>query len=167
VDWVRRSVTVGEIREFFSSPNGIVAIGREHAGDSAEAVFEVGELTVRAMRDGRFQVVNAAGDTIADVFGEDIVQGDALAILDPETGEVVVEFDRRRLEQAWQRAFQAAPAPEKYSLLISQDGDTWAAVPPPDPLFEPFVGVHGNHEVLVSGWSEQGGPQLFLVRAGS
>ncbi len=167
VNWERRSTPRHGIGEFSSSPGGIVAIGWEDAGGSAEAVIEVGDLTLRALRNGRFQVVAADGETVVEVFGEDIVQGDPLAILDPETGEVLVEFDRRRLEQAWQRAFQAAPAPEKYSLLISQDGDTWAAVPPADPLFEPFLGVYGTDAVLVSGWTELGGPELFLVRAGS
>lgn len=77
-------------------------------------MIEVGDLTLRALRNGRFQVLTADGETVVEAFGENIVQSDPLAILDPETGEVVVEFDRRRLEQARQRAFQAAAAPGNY-----------------------------------------------------
>lgn len=167
VDWVRRSVPTGEIREFFTSPSGIVAIGWEAGGESGEAAFDVGDLTVRAMSNGRFQVVNAAGSTIADVFGEDIVQGDPLAIVDDESGEVIVEFDRRLLQQTWQRVFQAAAPPERPALFVSQDGVTWTALSPPDPSFEPFSGVFGNDGILMSGWTKRAGPQLYLVRAGS
>jgi hypothetical protein len=167
VTWVRRAVTASEIREFSASQNGIAAIASVDAGDSEEAILEVGDLTVRTLRNGRFQVLDAAGSMIAEAFGEDVVQGDELVIDDPETGEILVEIDRRQISEAWQRVFQAAAAPEGFSLVVSRDGDSWTALRPPDPSFEPFMALYGNHEVLVSGWSEQGGPQLFLIRPGS
>jgi len=181
VDWDRTAVPGGSIQNLFASGNGIVGFGfGEAVNGLGPAVIEVDDLSVFAHSDGRFEVVDADGEVILDVHNEGILETEVVALVDPDSGEVVVDFERLELEQAWETVYRESEGlggdgPPSFSLLFSSDGDSWTSLSPEDQSFYPQSVAYGNNSILLMGWSEGGGllgfggggPQLFLVRPGN
>ena len=124
-------------------------------------------------------VANGDGNTVVEVFEENVTRGDRITITHPDTGEVVVEFDDLAFEQAWQAVYrksEVGPRPERpeVSIVISEDGTNWTVLPVEDSGFHPSAIALGNGAMLLVGWSESGGlfglggqrPQLYLVHSG-
>lgn len=177
--WERSDMPGGGVQQFFASGSGIVAIA---TADNFQALgpaeIQVDDLTVLATSDGRYQVVDAAGTTVVEVFEEDVIHGETITVNDPDTGEMVVQFDDLALEQAWQTVYREAEfardGPPQMNILISEDGRNWTAIETQDPNFYPQSIAYGNNSILLVGWSEGeaifgfggGGQQLILVEAG-
>ena len=180
-NWDRTAVPGGLIQALSASGNGIVGMGfGEALNVLGPAVIEVGDLSVFAHSDGRLEVVDAAGEVILDEYNEGITESDIVTLTDPDSGEVVVEFERLLLEQAWETVYRESEGfrgegPPAFSLLFSPDGETWTSLAPEDQNFFPQSIAYGNDSLLLMGWSDGGGllgfggggPQLFLVRPGS
>jgi len=161
--WEQREIPVGGIQQFFTSSSGIVGLGygEAFANTLGPAEIEVGDLTVLASSNGRFEVLDADGNTLAEASEEDVAGGDMMTITDPESGEVVVEFERVAFDEAWQMLYREADfrnqGPPQVSILMSQDGVTWTVIETSDPDFYPNSVAFGNDALLVIGWSDSGG----------
>jgi hypothetical protein len=171
----------GTVQQLFASGNGIVGIGfGEELNVLGPAVIEVDDLSVLAHSDGRLEVVDAAGEVILDIYDEGITAAVTVTLSDPDTGEVVVEFDRLELEKAWETVYRESEGfvgdgPPAFSLLFSSDGESWTSLAPEDPTFYPQSVAYGNESLLLVGWSDGGGLlgfgggglQMLLVRPGA
>lgn len=182
VEWERAAVGAGNVHQFFTSDAGIVGFGFLDAGAAmGPAEFSVDELTVTATSDGRYVVRDAAGDVLVEVFEENVVRGDTVAINDPETGATVVEFSEEQLENAWNEAlreverFPGNAAPQM-SILLSTDGSNWTALQHDEAGFFAQSVAVGNNSLLLLGWNEGadflgfgggGGQELWLVSPAS
>jgi hypothetical protein len=182
ISWDESTAPAETINQFFTSAAGIVGVGYEtDAGIGAlgPAEIQAGDFTVLASSDGKFQVVDGDGNTVVEVFEENVTRGDRITITHPDTGEVVVEFDDLAFEQAWQAVYresEVGPRPERpeVSIVISEDGTNWTVLPVEDSGFHPSAIALGNGAMLLVGWSESGGlfglggqrPQLYLVHSG-
>jgi len=178
--WERRSLPAAGIQQFFPTADGLVAIGwADQFGAIGPATIEVDGFTVLAQTDGRLQVLDAAGETIVEVFADEISSGDEMRVEDPETGELIVSIDRAEYERAWEDLYREAEigvgdvAVPSVSLLISADGENWIKLQPEDPGFYPQSVAYGNNIVLLIGWSEAnfpgfggGGQRLVRVSPG-
>jgi hypothetical protein len=179
VTWDHSSVPGGPIQQLYASGSGIIGLG---FGDAlvalGPAVIEIDDLSVFAHSDGRLEVVDAAGEVILEVFDEGVLGAQVVTLTDPDSGEVVVEFEQLELERAWETIYREAEGPGRdgppaFSLLISADGENWTKISQEDPNFYPHSLAYGNNAVLLVGWNEGGGligfggggPQMMLVRA--
>ncbi len=183
ITWEQADVPAGIINQFFTSGDGIVGIGYGAAAGVAlgPAEIQAGAFTVLASSDGKFQVIDSEGTTVVEVFEEDVTRAEQITITHPETGEIVVEFDERAFEEAWEAIYREAEfgnpgrggRPE-VNILLSQDGSGWTALPLEDPSFHPSAIALGNGSMLLVGWSEGGGllgfggggQQMLLARPG-
>ena len=174
--WERSDLPV-TIQQFYLSADSIVGFGFEDAfAVIGPAEIQVGDLTVQNTTDSRFIVTDADGNVIVEVFEEDIVRGELITISDPDTGEEVVQFSNRELEDAWQLLYQQLegrnPGPPSMSIALSEDGVNWTVLQPEEPNFFPQAVAYGNNSALMAGWVEGdffgigGGMQLLLVTAG-
>jgi hypothetical protein len=177
--WAESSVPAGVINQFFTSADGIVGIGYgQDAGIATlgPAEIQVDDLTVLASSDGRFQVVDSDGNTVVDVFEENVTRAERITITHPDTGEVVVEFDNLAYERAWEAIYRESdfargPGRPEISIFLSQDAANWVVVPMEDPTFHPNSVALGDDSILLIGWSEDRGilgfggerQQMYLV----
>lgn len=179
--WEETKIPGGVIQQLYPSWNALVGLGwTDHAALIGPARIEAGDLTVLATSDGRFQVVDAAGDTVVEVREENVTrEAGMITIFDPDSGQVVVEIDEGAYESAWEAVyreieFQGRGQPQ-FALVISEDGTSWTVLEPDDPSFYPHSIAYGNNRALMVGWSETnnfpgiggGGQQLLLVHPDS
>lgn len=182
ITWNQSELPAATINRFFVSAGGIIGLGygEDVVGPAlGPAEIEAGDLTVLASSDGRLTVIDSDGNTVVEVYEEDVSRGQQITITHPDTGEVVAEFDNDAFEQAWEAIYREADfsgrsGPPQASILMSQDGTTWTSLPMEDTDFQPSSIAIGNDSMLLVGWSEGGGlfglggprPQMFLVEAG-
>ncbi len=179
--WNETDVPGGTINQFFTGAGGIVGVGYGQNGGVAlgPAEIQAGDFTVLASSDGRFQVIDSEGETVVEVFEENVTRGDMITITDPDTGDVVVEFDDLAFEQAWEairreNEFNRRPQRPEVSIFLSENGTDWSVLPVEDSNFHPNSLAFGNGSMLLLGWNEGGGflgfggeqQQMFLVRGG-
>ncbi|MCP3973492.1 MAG: hypothetical protein GY720_03250 [bacterium] len=177
--WERGEFPGGGVQQFFASGEGLIAIGWEQQFRAlGPAEIHVDDLTVLASSDGRYQVIDADGDTVVEVYEEDVVRGENITINDPDSGEIVVQFDDLAFEQAWEAIYReaefGADGPPAVNIMISPDGTNWTTIPSEDPNFYPQSLAYGNNSILLFGWSEGdgffgiggGGQRLILIQSG-
>jgi hypothetical protein len=182
ITWNESNLPAGVINQFFTSTDGIVAIG--YGGDVGVAALgpaeiQAGDFTVLASSDGKFQVIDSDGNTVVEVFEENVVRAEQITITHPDTGEVVVEFDDLAFEQAWEAIyreseFRGRPDRPELSIFLSENGTDWSVLPVEDSSFHPNSIALGNGSMLLVGWSEGGGfldfggerQQMLLVSPG-
>jgi hypothetical protein len=180
--WNETDVPGGTINQFFKGAGGIVGVGYGNdAGIVAlgPAEIQAGDFTVLASSDGKFQVIDSEGETVVEVFEENVTRGDTITITHPDTGEVVVEFDDLAFEQAWEAIYRESefnrrPQRPEVSIFLSENGTDWSVLPVQDSNFYPNSLAFGDGSMLLLGWSEGGGflgiggeqQQMYLVRGG-
>lgn len=177
--WERGNLPSAGVQQFFASGSGLVAMGwEENFRALGPAEIQVDDLTVLATSDGRYQVIDAEGNTVVEVYEEDVIRGENVTINHPDTGETVVQFDNLTLEQAWEAIYREADfgrdGPPAVTIMISPDGVNWTSIASEDPDFYPQSIAYGNDSILLFGWSEGdgffgfggGGQRLILIEEG-
>ncbi|NND01952.1 MAG: hypothetical protein HKN91_04130 [Acidimicrobiia bacterium] len=165
------------VQQFYQSSDSLVGYGTDqNLAVIGPAEIQVDDLTVQNTSDGRFIVKDAEGNIVVEVLDEDIVRGEFISITDPNSGEQIVQFSNRELEDAWNLVYQQLenrnPGPPTVSIVISDDGKNWTLLQPEEPNFFPQAVAYGNNSALMAGWVEGdffgigGGMQLLLVTAG-